>query len=41
LSWKISVKFDLSKLEAKLDKGLLVLDIPYAESKKPKQIVIK
>jgi HSP20 family protein len=41
LSWKISVKFELSKLEAKLEKGLLILDIPYAESKKPKQIEIK
>jgi len=41
LSWKISVKFEISKLEAKLEKGLLILDIPYAESKKPKQIEIK
>jgi HSP20 family protein len=41
LSWKISVKFELSKLEAKIEKGLLILDIPYAESKKPKKIEIK
>ena len=41
LSWKISVKFEISKLEAKLEKGLLILDIPYAESKKPKKIEIK
>lgn len=41
LTWKISTKFDLSKLEASLDKGLLVLTVPTAEGKAVKQIVIK
>lgn len=33
LTWKISTKFDLGKLEASLDKGLLSLTIPVAEGK--------
>jgi HSP20 family molecular chaperone IbpA len=41
LTWKISTKFDLGKLEASLDKGLLVLSIPTAEGKAVKQIKIK
>lgn len=41
LAWKIAPKFDLSKLEASMDKGLLTLDIPYAIEKAPKQIKIK
>ena len=41
LTWKISTKFDLSKLEASLDKGLLILSIPTAEGKAVKQIKIK
>ena len=41
LAWKIASKFDLSKLNARLDKGLLIIDIPYAESKAPKKISIK
>jgi HSP20 family molecular chaperone IbpA len=41
LTWKISTKFDLSKLEASLDKGLLVISIPIAEGKAVKQIKIK
>jgi len=41
LAWKIATKFDLSQLEAKLEKGLLSLDIPFAESKKPKLVTIK
>ena len=40
LSWKISSKFDLSKLKASLDKGLLVLDIPVAEGKVVQRIEI-
>jgi HSP20 family molecular chaperone IbpA len=39
-TWKISTKFDLSKLEASLDKGLLILSIPVAEGKAVKQIQI-
>jgi len=41
LSWKISTKFDLSKLEATLDKGLLILTIPVAEGKAVRRIEIK
>jgi len=40
LTWKVSTKFDLSKLTASLDKGLLVLTIPIAEGKAVKQIKI-
>jgi HSP20 family molecular chaperone IbpA len=40
LTWKISTKFDLGKLEASLDKGLLSLTIPVAEGKAVKQIKI-
>jgi HSP20 family molecular chaperone IbpA len=41
LAWKVASKFELSKLTAKMDKGLLIIDIPYAESKAPKKISIK
>lgn len=41
LTWKISTKFDLTKLEATLDRGLLILSIPTAEGKAVKQIKIK
>jgi len=41
LTWKISTKFDLSMLEASLDKGLLILSVPTAEGKAVKQIKIK
>jgi len=41
LAWKVASKFELSKLNAKLEKGLLIVDIPYAESKAPKKISIK
>jgi HSP20 family protein len=41
ISWKISTKFDLSKLQASLDKGLLVLNVPIAEGKAVKRIELK
>lgn len=41
LAWKISSKLDLNKLEAKLDRGLLIIDIPYSEEKAPKKVTIK
>lgn len=41
LSWKVAAKFDLSKIEASLEKGLLILDVPYSESKQPKAVKIK
>jgi HSP20 family molecular chaperone IbpA len=40
IAWKISSKYDLHKLVATLEKGLLVLDIPYAKENKPKKITI-
>jgi HSP20 family molecular chaperone IbpA len=40
LTWKISTKFDLSKLEASLDKGLLTLTVPVAEGKAVRQVQI-
>jgi molecular chaperone IbpA len=41
LAWKIASKLNLNKLEANMDKGLLVIDIPYAEEKAPKKVTIK
>jgi HSP20 family molecular chaperone IbpA len=41
LTWKISPKFDLNKLEAALEKGLLIITVPNAEGKAVKQIKIK
>ena len=41
LAWKVAAKYDLTKLDAKMDKGLLIVDVPYSESKAPKQIKIK
>jgi HSP20 family protein len=41
IAWKISSKYDLQKLEADLDKGLLTLDIPFAKENKPKKVTIK
>ena len=41
LAWKVASKFELSKLQASLDKGLLTLDIPYAAEKAPRKIEIK
>ena len=41
LTWKVSTKFDLSELEASLDKGLLIISVPIAEGKAVKQIKIK
>ena len=41
LAWKVASKFDLSKLDAKLDKGLLKIDIPTSETKVAKTIKIK
>jgi HSP20 family protein len=41
IAWKISSKYDLQKLEALLDKGLLTLDIPFAKENKPKKVTIK
>ena len=40
-AWKISKELELSKAEAKMDKGLLSITIPYAKDRAPKQLVIK
>ena len=39
--WRISRKFDLSELDAKLQNGLLQLHAPYSEDSKPKSVTIK
>jgi len=41
LGYKIAAKFDLSKIEAKMENGLLHLFIPTAEGKKQKTVTIK
>ncbi len=41
LAWKVAAKYDLAKLEAKLDRGLLILNIPLSEEKAPKKVTIK
>lgn len=40
-SWRINDKFDITKTQAELEKGLLTLSIPLAPEKKPKQIEVK
>ena len=39
--WRISRRFDLSLLEAKLQNGLLHLEAPLTEDNKPKTVTIK
>ena len=39
--WRISRRFDLSSLDAKLQNGLLHLFAPLAEESKPKSVTIK
>ena len=39
--WRISRRFDLSKLDAKLENGLLHLFAPLTEDNKPKSVTIK
>lgn len=41
LAYKVAAKFDLSKLTATMDKGLLIIDIPVSEERAPKKIEIK
>jgi len=41
LGYKIASKFDLSKTEAKMENGLLGINIPFAEEAKPKALKIK
>lgn len=41
LAWKIASKFELNKLEAVMDKGLLIIHVPYSAEKALKKIEIK
>jgi HSP20 family molecular chaperone IbpA len=41
LSWKVSAKYDLTKLSADMDKGLLVISIPTKENKESKKLTFK
>jgi len=41
LGWKISSKYELAKLSASLELGLLTLDIPFAKENKPVKVKIK
>ena len=41
LGWRISRRFDLAKLQAKLELGLLHLFAPLTEDNKPKTVTIK
>jgi HSP20 family protein len=41
IAWKLSSKYNLQELEAKLEKGLLTLDIPFAKENKPTKVTIK
>lgn len=41
LEWKVSTKFELSKLEATIEKGLLKIFVPLSDEKKTRVIEIK
>lgn len=41
LAWRINDKFDLTKTQANLEKGLLKITVPLAPEKKPKEIEVK
>ncbi len=41
LAWKISAKLDIDKLEASLNKGLLIIEIPFSQIAATKTINIK
>ena len=41
LGWKISPKFDLTKIKASMENGLLKIEIPVTPESKPKSITIK
>lgn len=40
LGYKVSAKYDLNRIEAKLSKGLLSISIPYEKNQQPKSIKI-
>lgn len=39
-SFKVSSRYDLSKLKAKMEKGLLLLEVPFAPNSEPKEVKI-
>jgi HSP20 family protein len=39
-SFKVSDRYDLSKLKAKMDKGLLSIEVPFAPDSEPKEVKI-
>jgi len=41
MGWRISRRYDLSKLDAKLENGLLQLHMPITAESKPKKVTIK
>jgi HSP20 family molecular chaperone IbpA len=41
LAWKISTKFDLTKIDANLDRGLLKIRIPIAPEKQSRKVEVK
>lgn len=41
LSYKFTNKFDLGKVQARFDNGILTVDVPYSETAKPRAIKIK
>ena len=41
LGWKISPKFDLTKIKASMENGLLKIEIPVTPESRPKMITIK
>jgi HSP20 family molecular chaperone IbpA len=40
LAWRVADKYNLAKLEAKMEKGLLILDVPAEKTKILKEITI-
>ena len=41
MGWKVSPKFDLTKIKAKMANGLLNVEVPMSEESKPKTVTIK
>tara|TARA_R100001129_G_scaffold123101_1_gene85788 strand:+ start:547 stop:978 length:432 start_codon:yes stop_codon:yes gene_type:complete len=41
MGWKVSPKFDLTNIKAKMANGLLKVEVPISEKSKPKAVTIK
>jgi len=41
LGWRLASKFDVEKTIASLDKGLLVIEVPYKKEERPFKVTIK